>query len=92
MSLIARPSKRAAGDKDIKIGGGVSTVRQYLQAGLIDSLHFALAPVAIGQGEALPTGLDLRDGIFCDGTRGHGARDACCAHEKVKSSNGNPAE
>ena len=35
-------------------------MRQYLQAGLIDSLHFALAPVAIGQGEALLTGLDLR--------------------------------
>src|SRR5258707_11337343 len=51
--------KQAAGDKDVKIGGGVSTVRQYLQAGLIDSLHFALAPVALGQGEALLTGLDL---------------------------------
>src|SRR6202034_2522613 len=55
-----RLAKRAAGDKDVKIGGGVSTVRQYLQAGLIDSLHFALAPVALGEGEALLTGLDLR--------------------------------
>ncbi|WP_433983235.1 dihydrofolate reductase family protein [Tunturiibacter empetritectus] len=54
-----RLAKQAAGDKDVKIGGGVSTVRQYLQAGLIDSLHFALAPVALGQGEALLTGLDL---------------------------------
>jgi hypothetical protein len=53
-------AKQAAGDKDIKIGGGVSTVRQYLQAGLIDSLHLALAPVVLGQGEALFTGLDLR--------------------------------
>jgi dihydrofolate reductase len=53
-------AKQAAGDKDVKIGGGVSTVRQYLQAGLIDSLHFALAPVALGQGEALLTGIDLR--------------------------------
>jgi dihydrofolate reductase len=44
-------AKQAAGDKDIKIGGGVSTVRQYLQAGLVDSLHFAFAPVALGQGE-----------------------------------------
>ena len=51
-----RLAKQAAGDKDVKIGGGVSTVRQYLQAGLIDSLHFALAPVALGQGEALLTG------------------------------------
>ena len=55
-----RLAKQAAGDKDVKIGGGVSTVRQYLQAGLVDSLHFALAPVAIGQGEPLLTGLDLR--------------------------------
>ncbi len=54
-----RLAKQAAGDKDIKIGGGVSTVRQYLQAGLIDSLHFALAPTALGQGEALFTGIDL---------------------------------
>src|SRR3954468_8419321 len=52
-------AKLAAGDKDIKIGGGVSTVRQYLQAGLIDSMHLALAPVVLGQGEALFTGLDL---------------------------------
>ena len=54
-----RLAKQAAGDKDVKIGGGVSTVRQYLKAGLIDSLHFALAPVALGQGEALLTGIDL---------------------------------
>ena len=54
-----RLAKQAAGHKDVKIGGGVSTVRQYLQAGLIDSLHFALAPVALGQGEALLNGLDL---------------------------------
>lgn len=52
-------AKQAAGGKDVKIGGGVSTVRQYLQTGLIDSLHVALAPVALGQGEALLTGLDL---------------------------------
>jgi dihydrofolate reductase len=55
-----RLAKQAAGDKDVKIGGGVSTVRQYLQAGLIDSLHLALAPVLLGQGEALLRGIDLR--------------------------------
>ena len=55
-----RLAKQAAGDQDGKIGGGVSTVRQYLQAALIDSLHFALAPVVLGGGEALLTGLDLR--------------------------------
>jgi dihydrofolate reductase len=52
-------AKNAAGSKDVKIGGGVSTVRQYLKAGLIDSLHIALAPVLLGQGEPLFDGLDL---------------------------------
>jgi len=52
-------AKQAAGDKDVKIGGGVSTVRQYLQAGFIDSVHLAVAPVLLGQGEALLTDLDL---------------------------------
>ena len=55
-----RLAKQAAGDRDVKIGGGVSTVRQYLQAGLIDSIHLALSPVVLGQGEALLTGLDLQ--------------------------------
>jgi dihydrofolate reductase len=54
-----RLAKHAAGEKDVKIGGGVSTVRQYLQAGVVDSLHFALSPVALGRGEALLAGLDL---------------------------------
>ena len=53
-------ARKAAGDKDIKIGGGVSTVRQFLQAGLIDSLHLASVPVLLGQGERLFDGVDLR--------------------------------
>ncbi|MBS0360978.1 MAG: dihydrofolate reductase family protein [Proteobacteria bacterium] len=52
-------ARAAAGDLDIKIGGGVATVRQYLQAGLIDELHFALSPVVLGQGEAMFAGIDL---------------------------------
>jgi dihydrofolate reductase len=52
-------AKAAAGTKDVKIGGGVSTVRQYLQAGLVDSMHLASAPVLLGRGEALFAGLDL---------------------------------
>jgi dihydrofolate reductase len=52
-------AKAAAGDLDVKIGGGVSTVRQYLLAGLIDELHLAVAPVVLGQGEALFAGVDL---------------------------------
>lgn len=52
-------AKAAAGGKDIKIGGGVSTVHQYLQAGLVDEIHFAISPVVLGRGEAMFTGIDL---------------------------------
>ncbi len=52
-------ARAAAGDQDVKIGGGVSTVRQYLQAGLVDELHFAISPVVLGQGEAMFAGIDL---------------------------------
>jgi dihydrofolate reductase len=48
----------AAGGKDIRLGGGVSTVRQYLQAGLIDELHLVIAPVLLGSGEHLLAGID----------------------------------
>lgn len=52
-------AKKAAGSKDIKIGGGVSTVRQYLKAGAVDSIHLAMAPVLLGRGEPLFDNLDL---------------------------------
>lgn len=52
-------ARAAAGNLDVKIGGGVSTVRQYLRAGVIDELHFALSPVVLGQGEAMFAGVDL---------------------------------
>ena len=52
-------ARAAAGGKDVKIGGGVNTVRQYLQAGLVDELHFAISPVVLGRGEAMFAGLDL---------------------------------
>ncbi|MBX5297779.1 dihydrofolate reductase [Rhizobium sp. NLR12b] len=54
-----KQAKAAAGDKDVKIGGGVATVRQYLQAGLVDELHFAVSPVVLGKGEAMFAGIDL---------------------------------
>jgi len=54
-----KEAKAAAGALDVKIGGGVSTLRQYLAAGLIDELHLAVAPVLLGGGEALFAGLDL---------------------------------
>ena len=52
-------AREAAGDRDIRLGGGAATVREYLQAGLIDDLHLALRPLLLGRGEALFVGLDL---------------------------------
>jgi len=52
-------ARKAAGDLDVRIGGGAETVRQYLQAGLIDELHIAVAPVMLGQGQPFWAGLDL---------------------------------
>jgi len=54
-------ARAAAGDKDVKIGGGVDTIRQYLRAGLVDEMHLALTPAVLGQGESLLAGLDLRE-------------------------------
>ena len=54
-----RLARAAAGDKDIRLGGGVATVREYLQAGLIDELHLAISPVVLGRGEHLLGGIDL---------------------------------
>ena len=52
-------AKAAAGHLDVKIGGGVETVRQYLRAGLIDEMHYAISPVVLGRGEAMFADLDL---------------------------------
>jgi dihydrofolate reductase len=52
-------AKEAAGGKDVRLGGGVATIRQYLTAGLIDELHLAVAPVLLGRGELLLAGIDL---------------------------------
>ncbi|MGE3831776.1 MAG: dihydrofolate reductase family protein [Parvibaculaceae bacterium] len=49
----------AAKGQDVRLGGGVATVRQYLQARLIDELHLAVSPVLLGKGENLFAGLDL---------------------------------
>jgi len=54
-----RQAKAAAAGKDIRIGGGVATVRQYLQIGAIDEMHLAIAPVILGAGENLFQGLNL---------------------------------
>ena len=57
-AALAR-AKEAAGDLDVRLGGGVSTVRQYLQARLVDEMHLALSPTLLGGGEALFAGIDL---------------------------------
>lgn len=52
-------AKGAAGGKDVRLGGGVATIRQYLQAGHIDEMHVAISPIFLGSGEHLFTGLDV---------------------------------
>lgn len=52
-------ARAAAGERDVKIGGGAGTVKQYIAAGHVDEIHLALAPVALGKGESLFSGLDL---------------------------------
>jgi dihydrofolate reductase len=51
-------AKEAANGKDIRLGGGVATVRQYLTAGLIDEIHLVVSPALLGKGEHLLAGID----------------------------------
>ncbi|HNO11447.1 MAG TPA: dihydrofolate reductase family protein [bacterium] len=52
-------ARQAAKGKDVRIGGGVQTIQQYLRAGLIDEMHFAISPVFLGRGERLFSDVDL---------------------------------
>ena len=52
-------AREAADGRDVRVGGGAATIRQYLQAGLIDEMHLAVSPVLLGSGEHLLGGLDL---------------------------------
>ena len=52
-------ARDAAGDNDILIGGGAATIRQYVEARLVDEMHVAVAPILLGSGESLLAGLDL---------------------------------
>jgi dihydrofolate reductase len=59
----------AAKGKDVRIGGGANTIRQYLRESLIDELHIAISPVLLGRGELLFDGVDLRSlGYECEQT------------------------
>jgi dihydrofolate reductase len=51
----------AAGGRDVRIGGGVGTIRQYLTAGLIDEVHLAIAPILLGSGEHLLAGINASE-------------------------------
>jgi dihydrofolate reductase len=50
----------AAGGRDVRLGGGVSTIRQYMRAGLIDELHLAIGPILLGAGEHLFNNINMR--------------------------------
>jgi dihydrofolate reductase len=52
-------AKTAAAGKDVRLSGGVHTVRQFLQAGLVDHLHLAVSPILMKVGENLLSGIDL---------------------------------
>jgi dihydrofolate reductase len=57
----------AANGKDIRIGGGVATIQQFLRAGLIDYLHLTISPILLGSGEQLFANIDmLKLGYQCD--------------------------
>ena len=53
-------AREAAAGRDVRIGGGANTIRQYLRERLIDALHIAISPVLLGSGEGLFEGVDLR--------------------------------
>ena len=55
-----KQAREAAGDRDIRLGGGVATIREYLREALIDELTLAIRPVLLGTGEHLLHGIDLR--------------------------------
>ena len=52
-------ARKSAGKLDVRVGGGAATIRQYLQAGLVDQLHLTISPVVLGRGESLLAGIDL---------------------------------
>jgi len=52
-------ARQATGDLDVRLGGGVATIRQYLRAGLVDEMHLAISPALLGSGENLLSGIDL---------------------------------
>ena len=61
-----RQARQAANGKDVRVGGGAATIRQYLREGLIDEMHLAISPILLGSGESLFSGIDaLKLGYHC---------------------------
>ncbi|HTO05337.1 MAG TPA: dihydrofolate reductase family protein [Opitutus sp.] len=66
MHSALRQAREAASGKDVRVGGGAATIRQYLREGLIDEMHLAIAPILLGSGESLFGGIDARKlGYYC---------------------------
>jgi dihydrofolate reductase len=66
LDAVLERAFEAADGNDVRLGGGVSTIQQYLRAGLIDDLHLAIVPVLLGRGERLFDNLDGGpDGYEC---------------------------
>lgn len=64
--VALRRAREAANGRDVRVGGGAATIRQYLKEGLIDELHFAISPVLLGSGESLLGGINaLQLGYSC---------------------------
>ena len=59
IELALKKAIESANGEDVRIGGGVETVREYLKAGLVDEMHLAIVPALLGNGENLLSGLDL---------------------------------
>ncbi|MGE5169693.1 MAG: dihydrofolate reductase family protein [Rudaea sp.] len=80
-AALAR-ARDAANGLDVRLGGGVATLRQYLRTGLVDELHLVIAPTLLGAGEHLFVGLDLRAlGYECVE---HVAGERAAAHVKLR--------
>jgi dihydrofolate reductase len=58
-AALKRAQVSAAG-KDVRLGGGIATIREYLRAGLVDEMHLGVSPTLLGEGESLLHGIDLR--------------------------------
>ena len=69
--------REAAKGQDVRLGGGVATIRQYLEAGLIDEMHLAISPILLGSGEHLFANHRYsRPGLPLHRARGHSWSDA----------------